>query len=100
MDFEYDEQKRAQNLKDHGVDLLYGALIFDGLIFEAPDTRHDYGEDRMIAIGMVDDLCLVVVYTRRENMIRLISTRKGGRRDRRTYEKAVVSRDSGAQGCG
>lgn len=89
MHFEYDEDKRRQNIAKHGVDLLYGALIFEGTTVEAPDTRQDYGEDRIIAIGMVDQELFVTVYVQRGDAIRLISTRKGGRRDRRKYEKAV-----------
>lgn len=91
MGFEYDEQKRAKNFEKHGVDLLYGALIFEGPTVEAPDLRHDYGENRIIAIGLVDDECFVTVYVQRGDVIRLISTRKGGRRDRRKYEAAISS---------
>lgn len=100
MDFEYDEAKREQNFKDHGVDLLYGALIFDGVTVEALDLRHDYSEQRIIAVGMVEGECFVTVYTRREDRVRLISTRKGGRRDRRKYEEAISGRDPGVEGGG
>lgn len=96
MQFEYDEEKAAQNYEKHGVDLLYGALIFDGPTVESLDTRRNYGEDRVIAIGMVDDEFFVTVYVQRQNVIRLISTRKGGRRDRRKYEKAISGGDQGA----
>lgn len=90
MDFEYDEDKRRKNIEKHGIDLLYGALIFDGPTVENPDTRQDYGEDRITAIGLVENTCIVTVYVQRGDVIRLISTRKGGRRDRRKYEKAVL----------
>lgn len=90
MDFEYDDEKRRKNIEKHGIDLLYGALIFNGPTVESADTRHDYGEDRITAIGLVGDLCVVTVYVQRGDVIRLISTRKGGRRDRRKYEKAVA----------
>ncbi|ABA81750.1 BrnT family toxin [Rhodobacter sphaeroides] len=96
MEVEFDEVKRQQNIDKHGIDLLYGALIFDGLTVEAPDTRNDYGEDRIVAIGFVDDLCIVTVYVQRGSVIRLISTRKGGRRDRRKYEEAISRRGAGA----
>ncbi|MEA5163494.1 BrnT family toxin [Cereibacter johrii] len=96
MEFEYDENKRNQNEEKHGVDLLYGALIFEGPTVEAADTRNDYGENRIIAIGYADGLCLVTVYVKRGNVIRLISTRKGGRRDRRKYEEAINRRGEGA----
>lgn len=91
MEFEYDEEKNEKNFEKHGVHLLYGALIFDSTTVEAPDTRRDYGEDRIIAMGMVDEDLIVTVYVQRGDAIRLISTRKGGRRDRRKYEKAISS---------
>lgn len=95
MRFEYDEEKRESNFTKHGVDLLLGALIFEGDTFEYMDVRRDYGEDRIIAIGMVDGQLYTVVYTLREDVIRLISARKGGRRDRRKYEDAIARRDQG-----
>lgn len=93
MEFEYDPEKAEQNFGKHGVDLLDGALIFEGTTLEWRDTRKDYGEDRIIAIGMADDQLLVIVYVKRGDVIRLISTRKGGRRDRRKYEEAISGGD-------
>lgn len=95
MEFGYDPEKAEKNYENHGVELLEGALIFEGPTLEWLDTRHDYGEDRIIAIGMADDQLLVVVYVKRGDVIRLISTRKGGRRDRRKYEKAISGGDPG-----
>lgn len=96
MHFDYDEEKAEQNYAKHGVDLLDGALIFEGDTFEWLDTRKDYGEDRYVATGMADGQLLVVVYVRRGDVIRLISTRKGGSRDRKKYEKTIASRDPSA----
>lgn len=93
MQFEFDAAKRAKNIENHGIDLLYGALIFEGTTVQAPDTRENYGENRMVAIGKVDEQYLVVVYVTRGDAIRLISTRKGGRRDRRKYEATLSGRD-------
>lgn len=90
MRFEWDEAKRQANLEKHGVDLLVGALIFEGTTVEAPDLRRDHGEARIIALGLVDGALYVVVYVRRGEAIRLISTRKGGRRDRRRFEIALA----------
>lgn len=93
MEFEFDSKKREKNIEKHGVDLLIGALIFENTTVEAADTRRDYGETRIIAVGMVGNACFVTIYVRHGDVIRLISTRKGGRRDRRKYEEAVSRRD-------
>lgn len=90
MQFEWDEDKRLRNIQNHKVDLLLGAAIFDGPVLTQKDTRHDYGETRFVSVGLYDGQCLVVVHTEREGRIRLISTRKGGRRDRRRYQASLA----------
>lgn len=87
MEFEWDEEKRRLNLDKLGVDLLRAARIFRGKIVTMPDLRFDYGEERFLSIGMVEDEILVVVHTERAEKIRLISARKGGRKDRGRYSK-------------
>lgn len=96
MQFEYDEEKRRSNYDKHGVDLLLGALIFEGDTFECVDARRDYGEERILATGFVDGQIYTVVYVRRGEVIRLISTRKGGRRDRKRYQDHLARRGEGA----
>ncbi len=84
MEFAWNDEKRAQNYEKHGVDLLEAALIFEGNTLTREDTRRDYGETRMISLGLVDDVPYIVVHTERDGKTRLISAWKGGRRD---YEK-------------
>lgn len=73
MEFEWDEEKRLKVIAERRVDMLYAALIFDGPVITRIDDRRNYGETRFIALGLVDDECFVVVYTRRHNTIRLIT---------------------------
>ena len=54
MEFEWDERKRRETLRKHGVDLLEAALIFEGPVLSRPDDRKDYGEIREVSLGMVD----------------------------------------------
>jgi hypothetical protein len=49
------------------------------------DTREEYGEERRIVLGRVDEWVLVVVYTLRGSNLRLISARKADRNDYRIY---------------
>ncbi|WP_339763699.1 BrnT family toxin [uncultured Hoeflea sp.] len=88
MEFEWDETKRAEIYKKHGVDLLEAALIFENDVLEKEDTRRDYGEKRMIALGIADGEVYIVVYTMRDNVHRLITAWKGGQDDREKYEKS------------
>ena len=66
MDFDWDEAKRAANIAKHGVDFLRATLIFDGPILEMIDEREDYGEERMIALGLAVGTVYRVVYTIRQ----------------------------------
>jgi uncharacterized DUF497 family protein len=61
------------------------------LIFE--DNRFNYGEIREICIGKLllttqqKIIIIVVVYTQRDSKIRLISARKGNKKERKRYEQ-------------
>lgn len=87
MQFDWDEAKRAEIYKKHGVDLLEAALIFENDVLEREDTRRDYGEKRMIALGIADGEAYIVVYTKRDDVCRLITAWKGGQNEREEYER-------------
>ena len=66
MRFEWDEAKSDANLDERGFDFAFASLIFDGLTVEVEDRRKDYGERRVVAIGVADGVHLTVVYTDRQ----------------------------------
>lgn len=94
MEFEWDEGKRQTNLIKHGVDLLDALLIFEGPVYSYEDDRIDYGEKRMVSIGYADEQLYVLVYTDRGAARRVISVRKGGRRDERKYQAGLARGNS------
>ena len=53
MRFIWDETKRKSNLAKHGYDFADVACVFAGEVFRREDDRYDYGEQRMIAIGLL-----------------------------------------------
>lgn len=87
--FEWNEQKRQEVLEKHGVDILYAALIFEGATLTRIDDREEYGEDRYISLGLVEDVPYVVVHTRRGDNIRLITAWKGGRAEYERYKNSL-----------
>jgi uncharacterized DUF497 family protein len=89
MKFEWDLAKNAENLARHGIDFEDARRIFDGPVLERVDDRFDYGEERIIAIGMVDGRELYVVYTMREKRCRIISARRVTRHEREAYYQAL-----------
>jgi uncharacterized DUF497 family protein len=76
--FEWDKEKNAANIRNHGIDFLDAALIFENPRVEAIDDRVDYGELRCIALGLSGETVLHVVYTwRGENVVRIVSAKEG-----------------------
>ncbi len=76
------------NLKKHGIDFETAALVFgDDERLVLYDARHSFDEDRYITIGSAKGCVIVlfVVYTEKEDVIRLISARKANNAERRKY---------------
>ena len=97
MRFSWDPEKSDANLRDRGFDFAFASLIFEGPTLEREDTRRDYGERRIIAIGLAASLELTVCYTNRGGPAgaverRIMSARRSNRRERKAYQKAVQSR--------
>ena len=88
MDFEWNERKNHANIAKHGIDFDEAIGIFRGVVVERVDKRRDYGETRVVAIGMAEGRELVVVYTLRGEAHRVISARRARRDERRTYRQA------------
>lgn len=92
--FEWDQTKSDKNLAKRGFDFAYASRIFDGDVLEWEDTRRDYGERRVVAIGEVDEEIYVVVYTPRGRVRRIISARPASRRERNAYHQTFANRDA------
>lgn len=90
MDFEWDEKKNTLNQDKHGVSFKYVAAMFNHPILTHKDTRTDYGEDRLISLGCIDDDVFCVTYTIRNEKIRIISAWKGGRKEYERYHNHIT----------
>lgn len=85
MQFEWDEQKDRTNFQKHGVSFQQATEIFSGPIVRKIDDRHNYDEDRIIALGRASGRVLRVVFTKRGKKLRIISAKKGDKNDREVY---------------
>ena len=94
MLFEWDESKRQANLAKHLVDFQDATQIFDGPVFEKARRRH--GEDRVLAIGLMEDVEIVVVYVMRGKRRRIISARRAHRDERKDYANHLRNTAKGA----
>ena len=82
---EWDTKKEEANVKKHGVHFVDAVLVFsDENRIEIYDERHSVSEDRFIAIGLAHRL-LVVVYTMRNDAVRIVSARIASKGERNLY---------------
>ncbi len=92
MDFEWDPAKAEINLRKHGIAIDFATGVFSdpGRIEQADEVDYD-GENREIVIGRVREFVLFVVYTIRNNRIRMISARRATRREYLEYWNGSIS---------
>jgi uncharacterized protein len=81
MEFEWDEAKGQENLAKHGFDFEHAIQIFQGPTRQYVDPR-PWGEERIVATGLVGGEFITVVYTRRNGRYRIISARPARRNER------------------
>ena len=87
MSYEWDDEKNRANRKKHGIDFADAVTVFEDT--EALTMHDDDSEDEERFVTMGSDSLgkvLVVVYTWREENIRVISARPATRRERSAYE--------------
>jgi uncharacterized DUF497 family protein len=89
MTFEWDDDKAARNLAKHGVAFEEAETVFDDpLAGIAPDPDHSAGEVREILAGCsAAGRILLVSFTERQDILRIISARELTASERRLYEK-------------
>lgn len=86
LTFEWDDEKARDNFAKHGVSFELAQRLFrDFAAIEFLDDRHDYGEDRIVRIGKVEGAVLLVVYTERNDNIRIISARRALKNEQDFY---------------
>jgi uncharacterized protein len=84
--FEWDAEKAADNLRNHGVAFHEAVLAFrDAFRVEWIDDRENYGEERVSLLGMCNGTILHVTYTERGESMRIISARRAAKHERDHY---------------
>jgi uncharacterized DUF497 family protein len=89
MLFEWDESKRQSNLVKHLIDFQDALRIFDAPVFEK--TSSSRGEERVLAIGLLENIEIVVVYVIRGKRRRIISARRAHRDERQDYANHLTN---------
>jgi uncharacterized DUF497 family protein len=91
--FEWDAAKNESNKAKHGIDFETTQLVFDDPLCVSFVERVEDGEERWHAIGMIEDIIvIVVVHTYRvegsDEVIRIISSRPATSHERKLYDNA------------
>ncbi len=88
MKLDWDSNKAAANLRNHGVSFHEAGTVFGdpmALTFDDPD--HSLGEARFLTFGVSRaHRFLIASYTERGDATRIISARKMSRQERDIYE--------------
>ena len=85
MALEWDNNKNLINLKKHGIDFVDAYKVFENTLLTRIDDRIDYKEKRWIGLGLLEEINVVLVYTKRGKNIRIISIRKANKTERKIY---------------
>lgn len=85
-EFAWDDAKAVSNLAKHGVSFEAARAVFrDTFAIEWADHAQDDPEPRFVTVGMVENRLLLVAYTVRGIVVRIISARLAEAYERRRY---------------
>jgi uncharacterized protein len=88
MKFIWDRRKNEANIKKHELDFADAYKVFESPMLVGLDEREEYGEDRWIGVGLMENRVAVIVFTEPDaDTIRLISFRKATTDERKRYEQ-------------
>lgn len=89
--FECDKGKAWSNYEKHLIRFTEGCRIFDGHALTLPSNQNTAGgELRYITLGALNnETAAVLVWTKRQSYIRVISVRKASRKEREMFHAHI-----------
>lgn len=63
--------------------------IFDYDTVIVEDDRYNYGEQRLITLGLLQERVIAVVHTENDDLVRIISVRKATKYEQQLYYEQV-----------
>ena len=84
----HDPAKRRKNQRKHGVDLAGCEEAFAWPMLTREDDREDYGEQRLVSLGLAHGKVVVLIWTDRDDGPRLISCREALPYEQEAYFRA------------
>ena len=89
MKYEWDEAKNRKNLAKHVLSFEDAAQVFSGPCVTFQDDRFEYGKERLITLGLLTERLVVMAPSPRDEGTRIISMRKGNRREQKIYQERL-----------
>jgi uncharacterized DUF497 family protein len=89
MSLEWDQAKNRTNFAKHGLRFEDAERVFSGPCVTFEDDRFDYGEERLITLGLLAGRLVVIAHAPRNEGTRIISMRKGNRREQKAYQERL-----------
>jgi len=93
---QWDERKRASNLRKHGWDFAQVEKFDFETAYVCPDESDDHEEFRQAAIGFVGVTLCFLVYVEQEDDIRVVSLRRATKREIGAYNDYARSMARGS----
>lgn len=90
-EFEYDPNKSASNKEKHGIDFEAAQEIWKDPDRRIHFSRKEKSEYRYSVVGKAKGKIYKAIYTNSDERIRLISTRRANRKERREYDALRIS---------
>src|SRR5271157_834668 len=87
LKYDWDEAKNRENLSKHGLSFEDAEQVFAGRCVTFADDRFDYGEERLITLGLLAGRLVVIAHVMGDEGARIISMRKGNRREQKVYQE-------------
>lgn len=76
MEISFDPAKRARTLRERGLDFADAEAVFASRSITVVDDRVDYGEQRFLTYGWLNDKAVAMEWTERPDGRRIISMRR------------------------
>jgi hypothetical protein len=86
MRYSYNPEKKAANLKKHGMNFDDAKTVIESdrtVTFE--DSRFDYDEARYLTLGLLQDMVVIIATAETDTTIRIISMRKADKNEQKIY---------------
>ena len=87
MKYEWDEAKDRKSFVKHGLSFEDAHHVFAGPCVTFEDDRFDYGEERLITLGLLAGRLVVIAH----EGTRIISMRRGNRREQKIYQERLAT---------